>query len=130
MKQLRKLRYCPATVEAKAKAIMAKVYAAAFYGIEAAEVLVPKIVSLTAAVIEVCRSIYDKHNVIGSSPPSFVTKKEIDPMAQIFGRRAMQIRRAVCKRKGALEESKTIIGRYGSRCKDQQPKWYYQDLGQ
>ena len=43
MQQLWKLRFCPAIVEAKAEAILAKVYAAAFYDIEAAEVRVAKI---------------------------------------------------------------------------------------
>ena len=38
MVQLKKLRTCPATVEAKAGIILAKTYAAALYGIEAARV--------------------------------------------------------------------------------------------
>ena len=63
MQQLRKLRYCPASVEAKAKAILAKVYAAAFYGIEAAEAPVAKIATLIAAIIDVFRSRNDNHNV-------------------------------------------------------------------
>ena len=35
IQQLRKLKFCPAAVEAKAKGILVKVYAVAFYGIEA-----------------------------------------------------------------------------------------------
>lgn len=50
-------------------------------------------------------------------------------MAQIFFRRAMLIRRAICKKKGALEQFKTIIGKYASRCKERPPKWYYQNPG-
>ena len=38
MQQLRKLKYCPTIVEAKAKAIFVKVSAEAFYGTDAAEV--------------------------------------------------------------------------------------------
>ena len=34
--QLRKLRFCPAKAEAKAKAILSKIYAGAMYGVEAA----------------------------------------------------------------------------------------------
>ena len=56
MQQLRRLRYCPATVEAKVKAIQAKIYAAAMYGIEAAEVPPAKVATLTAAVIDAFRS--------------------------------------------------------------------------
>ena len=63
MQQLRGLRFCPAIVEAKAKAILAKVYAPAFYGIEAAEVPVAKIASLIAAIIDVLRSRNDNHTV-------------------------------------------------------------------
>ena len=130
MQQLRKLRYCLATVEAKAKAILSKVYAAAFYGIEAAEGPAADGASLTAAIIDVFWSRNDNRHVGWFFSAFLGDKKEIDPMAQIFVRRAMQIRRAICKRKGALEQFKTILGKYASRCKDQQPKWYYQDPGQ
>ena len=40
--QLRRLRHCPARSEAKAKAILAKVYAGAMYGVEAASATPPK----------------------------------------------------------------------------------------
>ena len=56
IQQLRRLRYCPATVEAKAKAILAK-------AVEAAEVSVARIAALTAAVIDVFRYRNDTHNV-------------------------------------------------------------------
>ena len=51
--QLKKLRFCPATTEAKAKAILSKIYAGAFYGVEAAGATLAKVASLTAAVIDV-----------------------------------------------------------------------------
>ena len=63
MQQLRKLKYRPATVEAKAKAILVKVYAVAFYGVEAAEIPAARVAQLTVAVIDVFRSRNDNHNV-------------------------------------------------------------------
>ena len=40
----------------------------------------------------------------------------------------MQIRRAICKREGALEQFQTMIGKYATRCRNQPAKWYLQDL--
>ena len=54
--QLKKLRFVPATTEAKVRAIHAKVYASAMYGIEAAAVTPAKIATLAASVIDVFRS--------------------------------------------------------------------------
>lgn len=53
----------PATVEAKAKAILAKLCAAAFYGIDAAEVPVARIATLIAAFTDEFRFRNDNHNV-------------------------------------------------------------------
>ena len=50
--QLRRLRYCPAECEAKVRVILNKVYAAAFYGVEAAQATPQKIAKLSAAVID------------------------------------------------------------------------------
>ena len=52
MTQLKKLRRLPATFKAKVKAIHGKVYAAAFYGVEVAEVIPQKVAKMTAAVIK------------------------------------------------------------------------------
>ena len=54
--QLRKLRFCPATAEAKAKVIHSKIYAGALYGVEAAGASPAKVAKLTAAVIAVFKS--------------------------------------------------------------------------
>ena len=89
LQQLRRLKYCPATVEAKAKAIATKTFAAAFYGIEVAQ--------LTAAIIYVFRSKNDPHKVDWFFASFFEDKKDLDPIVQIFTRRALQIRRTVCK---------------------------------
>lgn len=61
IQQLRKLKFCPATVEANAKAVLVKVYAVAFYGIDAAEIRTSRIAQFTAAVVDVFRSKTDAH---------------------------------------------------------------------
>ena len=63
LQQLRPLKYCPATAEMKARTIIAKTYAGAFYGIEAAEVALGRIHQLTAVAIDVFRSRNDNHNI-------------------------------------------------------------------
>ena len=60
--QLKKLRDCLATVQAKIGIILAKVYASAFCGIEAARVSPPKVARHTAAVIDAFRGKNDSHN--------------------------------------------------------------------
>ena len=66
-RQLENLKYCPVVTEAT-KAIAIKVYAAAFYGIEAVEVATAKVAQSTTAVIEVFRS--KKQTLTGSLLPS------------------------------------------------------------
>ena len=44
-------KYVPASVEAKVRIINAKIFAAAFYGIEAAEVAPAKIAKFAAAIL-------------------------------------------------------------------------------
>ena len=61
IQQLRKPKCCLATAEAKAKAIVVKVYAIALYGIEAAGITTSKVAQLTAAAIDVFRSRNDTH---------------------------------------------------------------------
>ena len=67
--QLRKLRFCPAKAEAKARTIIAKVYAGAMYGVEAAGASVVKIANLTAAVIDVFKAETTITMQTNSSPP-------------------------------------------------------------
>ena len=85
IQQLRRLRYCPATVEAKVKAILAKVYVVAF----------------TAAVIDVFGYRNDNHNADWFVVACVGDHNDIDPVVQILARRAMQVRGAIWKRKGA-----------------------------
>ena len=51
--QLKQLRYVPASMQAKVNIIHAKVFAAAFYGIEAASMPPAKMAKLAATIIDV-----------------------------------------------------------------------------
>ena len=97
LNQLKRLRYAPAKAEAKANIIIAKTYAAALYGIEAAKVHPAKVAKLTVAVIDVFKSRNNNHNVDRFFATLGSEEKDLDPVVQIYGRRAMQIRRSSCK---------------------------------
>ena len=127
MQQLRKLKYCPATVEAKAKAIATKTFAAAFYGIEAAEIATAKVAQPTAAVIDVFRSRNNFHNVDWFFAAFFEDKKDLDPIVQIFTRRALQIRRTVCKKPGTKGQFLRILKLYSAQSPQQPPGWFHDD---
>ena len=79
VQQLRRLKYTPATIEAKAKAILTKTYAVAFYGIEAAEIATDKVNHLAAVVIDVFRSRNDMHNNDWFFSSFLGDKKDLDP---------------------------------------------------
>ena len=55
LQQLKRLRTCPATPIAKARAIISKIYAGALYGIEASSITTGELTTMTAAVINVFR---------------------------------------------------------------------------
>ena len=98
--QFRKLRFCPAKAEAKAKVILSKIYAGAFYGVEAAGASPAKVASLTVAVIDVFKSRNNNHNANQLFSTITGSKNDLDPVTQIFARRVLQIRRTACKQKG------------------------------
>ena len=98
LQQLKRLKHCPATVGAKANAIAAKIYAAAFYGIEAADIPIAKVKHITAAVIDVFRFRNDIHNAdwfftaflifpfdipLGLSTESLITELLEDPSSLV-----------------------------------------------
>ena len=99
--QLRKLRHSPAKPEANARAILSKVYAGAMYGVEAASASPQKIAGLAAAVIDVFKSRNNNHNANQFFSTITESKSDLDPTAQIFARRVMQVRRTACKKKNA-----------------------------
>ena len=128
--QLRRWRYCPAKPEAKAKVILAKVYAGAMYGVEAASATPQKIGSLTAAVIDGFKSKNNNHNAKQFFSTITYSKNDLGPAAQFFARRVLQVRRTACKKKDAEERFKNILKDYGKKHKrgGQWPKWYRDKL--
>ena len=125
--QLKRLRYCPAGVDAKIKVIHAKVYAGALYGVEAAQVTPSKLAKLSAAVIDAFRSRNDNHNADRFYATTTIATKDLDPVIQVFSRRAMQIRRTAYKQPHAKEQIKEILQKYVAKHRrgEQKPKWYH-----
>ena len=113
--QLKKLRFVPATPEAKVKAIHAKIYASAMYCIEAAAVTPAKIAALAANIIDVFRSKNDNHNADRFFTTLTADKDDVDPVVEIMARRVLQIRRTACKRKGMEAKLKEILNKYAKR---------------
>ena len=66
--QLRRLKYVPVASMAKVRAITVKIYAAAFYGIEASGITDRDIAQMSVAVIDVSRSKITCTMRIGSMP--------------------------------------------------------------
>ena len=77
--QLKKLRYAQVSHEMKVRVIEAKVYAAAMYGIEAAEVIITKVAKLTAEVVDAFRSRNNDHHVDKFFSTISDDKQELDP---------------------------------------------------
>ena len=125
--QLKKLRYVPAAVEAKVGIILAKTYVAAFYGIEAAKVQPAKIARITAAVVDVFRSRNANRNIDRFFSTLTDDSRDLDPVVQIYGRRAMQVRRSCCKNKEAEKRMKETVVKYATKHKigGAWPKWYH-----
>ena len=131
MVQLKRLRYCPTTVEAKTKLILAKTFAAAMHGVEAAEVQPAKFAGLTAAVIDTFRSRNDNHNTDRFFATLSEETKDLDPVVQSFGGRAMQIRRTCCKNDKAEARFKQTLIKHANRHKQngEWPKWFHDSDG-
>jgi len=125
--QLKRLRFCPVGVEAKVSAILAKVYAGALYGIEAAQVTPAKFAKLSAAVIDAFRSKNDNHNADRFYATVSEATKDLDPVTQTFCRRAMQIRRTCHKQSGASCKIKASLSKYVEKHKvgQRRPRWYH-----
>lgn len=115
-------------MEAKVAIILAKTYAATLYGVEAARVQPQKIAQLAAAVIDVFKPRNNHHNADSFfATLSADETKDLDPVVQILGRRAMQIRRSANKGKGVLDMFKKILMKYVRKHKngDGWPKWFH-----
>ena len=122
MIQLKKLRYCPAGTQAKIRVINGKVYAGAFYGVEAAKIVPAKLARLSAAIIDAFRVKNDNHNADRFFTTITKAKDELDPVVQVLSRRVMQIRRTSCKQNGATENFKATLLKYATK-HNQGPRW-------
>ena len=127
MMQLKKLRYCPAGTQAKIRVINGKVYAGAFYGVEAAKIVPAKLARLSAAIIDAFRVKNDNHNADRFFTTLTKAKDELDPVVQVLSRRVMQIRRTSCKQKGATDNFKATLLKYATKHKQGKrwPKWFF-----
>ena len=140
IQQLKRLKFCPATAEAKAHAIAAKIYSGALYGVEAAALGTAALVSLSTAVIDVFRSRNNIYRVDWFYATFFKDKKDLDPFGQVFTRRALQFRRAACKSSGTKARAQCILADYVRKqsigsCgtgssndrsdRNQMPTWYH-----
>ena len=79
---LQRLRYIPASVEAKIRIIHAKIFAAVFYGVEAAEIAPHKVAKLSAAIID----FFDTETTVTippfSTPCSLTTGRTLTPLSK------------------------------------------------
>lgn len=111
--QLKRLRYCPAATEAKVAIILAKTDAATLYGVGAAKVQPQKVARLAAAVIDVFKPKNNHRNADSLfATLSTDEAKYLDPVVQILGMRAMQIRRSASKGRDAETRFKNILMTY------------------
>ena len=109
LQQLRKLKYCPATAEMKARTIVAKIYVGALYGVEAAEATHRRITQLTSAVIDVFRPRNNHHSVDWFFSNYLSSEVGLDPIVPIFSRRILQLRRTACKKPELLPKFARIL---------------------
>jgi hypothetical protein len=103
------------------------VYAGALYGVEAAQATPQTVARLSAAVIDAFKSRNNDHNANWFFTTMSPSRNDLDPMAQIFCRRVMQIRRRSCKREGAKARFKSMLNKYAETHKQgsKWPKWYH-----
>jgi hypothetical protein len=123
--QLRRLKHCPSDAISKTRAITAKIYAAAFYGVEASGINDREVAQMSVAVIDVYRSRNNKHDADSFYATNGSEAKDIDPNSQILSRRVMQIRRNYCKQGSKVHQSQAIMRRYVRESKQQPPVWYH-----
>ena len=122
--QLTKLRYASADSEDKVKAILTKVYAGIWYGIEGSDITETMMARISAAVIDVFRSKNDMHDADWFyTMTSNGTISELDPPIQVLVRRCLELRRAVCKRPKTKAKAQLIFDKYIQNSPDA-TKWY------
>ena len=70
---------------------------------------------LTAAVIDVFKTETTNHNANQFFSTIAGRKNDLDPQAQMFARRVLQIRRAACKKQHTTESFKQILRTYATK---------------
>ena len=85
-----------------------------------------KIGSLAAAVIDVFKSRDNNHNANQFFATITRSKNDLDPAAQIYARRVMQVRRTACMKPAAEERFQKLLRTYAEKHKrgGQWPKRY------
>lgn len=126
--QLRRLRTCPATPIAKARAIISKVYAGAFYGIEASSISTGELNSIVASVINVLRTKNDSHHADWFFSTNATNDQDLDPYTQMFVRRVMQMRRTIAKSNGSIQLIKYNLRKHVQQ-QPKPPTWYHSGPG-
>ncbi len=97
--QLKKLKFLHADQPSKIKAVLVKVFAGLFYGVEGNDLTSRQVASVSAAVLDVFRSRNDVHDADWFYVTlNDNTNRDLDPVTQILTRRCLQLRRAICKR--------------------------------
>ncbi len=97
--QLKRLKFLHPDQPSKIKAVMVKVFAGLFYGVEGNDLTSRQVAMLAAAVLDVFRSRNDIHDADWFYVTlNDNTNRDLDPVTQILTRRCLQLRRAICKR--------------------------------
>ena len=82
--------------------------------------------TLAVAVIDAFKSKNNNRNANNFFSTVTPTKNDLDPAAQIFARRVLQVRRTACKKEGAEDRFKHLLRDYANKHKKNGtwPKWY------
>lgn len=125
--QLRRLKFAQATPDAKIKAIITKIFVAALYGVEAAEVKPTEIAKLTAAIIDVCTGRHNAHRADLFFATTGNEHQELDPAAQIFANRVLQTRRTSGKKHHLHETFQQSLVAYAEahKVEGKWPAWFH-----
>ena len=125
--ELRKLRYVPANAAAKARAILTKVYAGAFYGIGANDLGCRNLDALSSAVMGVFRQKNDYHDSDLFYATALGTA-DLNPVVQLLTRRVLEFRRAICKRPKTLNKFRGILNLYAGSQRGEGAVWYHDQV--
>ena len=125
LSQLHRLKYVAASPQSKAKAIRTKIYPGLFYGIEVNDLSERQLASISAAVIDVFAGRNDNHDADWFYATQSIGG-DLDPTVQVLLRRALELRRCVCKRPQDEHMLKHIVQLYVEEAKRKHTpqEWY------